>query len=125
MLTVVTTIYDDPKAYGRIYRENGLIKKIVEFKDCNEEQKQIKEVNSGLFCVDTNILFEALDKVQNNNNQHEYYLTDIVEIIGRTERVDSFVVHDKVRLIGFNTMDELKETEEMIARSGLREKYLK
>lgn len=124
-LTVVTTIYDDPKAYGRIYRENGLIKKIVEFKDCNEEQKLIKEVNSGLFCVDTKVLFEALDKVQNNNNQHEYYLTDIVEIIGKTERVDSFIVHDKIRLIGFNTMDELKQTEEMIRKSGQIEKYLK
>ena len=59
-LTVVTTIYDDPKAYGRIYRENGLVKKIVEFKDCTEEQKLIKEVNSGLFCCDTKLLFDAL-----------------------------------------------------------------
>ena len=101
-LTVLTTIYDDPKAYGRIYRENGLVKKIVEFKDCNEEQKKIKEVNSGLFCVDTKLLFEALDKVQNNNNQHEYYLTDIVEILGKDYRVDTYVVHDQVRLIGFN-----------------------
>ena len=124
-LTVVTTIYDDPKAYGRIYRENGLVKKIVEFKDCNEEQKLIKEVNSGLFCVKTDLLFKALDEVKNNNNQHEYYLTDIVEILGRNHNVDSYVVHDKVRLIGFNTMEELKQTEEMIRSKNLVEKYIK
>ena len=49
-LTLVTTILEDPKAYGRIYRENGNVKKIVEFKDCNEEQKLIKEINVALYC---------------------------------------------------------------------------
>ena len=123
-LTVVTTVYDDPKAYGRIYRENGLIKKIVEFKDCNEEQKLIKEVNSGLFCCDTKLLFDALDKVQNNNNQKEYYLTDIVEILGKDYRVDSYIVDDKIRLIGFNTMDELKSCEEKIKKENLIKNFI-
>lgn len=124
-LTVVTTIYNDPKCYGRIYRENGNIKKIIEFKDCNEEQKGIKEVNSGLFCVDTKLLFDALDQLKNNNNQGEYYLTDVVEIIGKEYKVDSFIVNDKIRLIGFNTMDELKQTEQMIIDKKLVEKYIK
>ena len=123
-LTVVTTIYDDPKAYGRIYRENGLVKKIVEFKDCNEEQKLIKEVNSGLFCCDTKLLFEALEIVQNNNNQHEYYLTDIVEILGKDHKVDSYVVDDKIRLIGFNTMEELENCEKLVKDKGLIKNFI-
>ena len=76
-LTVVTTILDNPGAYGRMYRENGLIKKIVEFKDATEEQKAIKEVNSGLYCVDIQLMFEALKLIKNNNNSGEYYFTDI------------------------------------------------
>ena len=112
-LTVVTTILDDAMKYGRIYRENGYIKKIVEFKDCTEEQKEIKEINSGLFCVDTKLLFEALDEVQNNNNQHEYYLTDIVEIIGRNHQVDSVVVEDGFILTGINDVDTLEKAEQV------------
>lgn len=123
-LTVVTTIYDDPKAYGRIYRENGNIKKIVEFKDCNEEQKLIKEVNSGLFCCDTKLLFDAISKLNNNNSQNEYYLTDIVEILGKDYKVDSYVVHDKTRLIGFNTMDELKSVEKMVIEKKLVKRFI-
>ena len=63
-LTVVTTIVEDAAKYGRIYRENGKIKKIVEYKDCNPEQLSIKEINSGLFCVNTKLLFEGLKKVR-------------------------------------------------------------
>lgn len=111
-LTVVTTILDDAMKYGRIYREkNGNIKKIVEFKDCTPEQLEIKEINSGLFCVDTKVLFEALDEVKNLNNQHEYYLTDIVEIIGRDHKVDSVVVKDGFILTGINDIDTLEKAE--------------
>ena len=110
-LTVVTTVLDDALKYGRIYRENGHIKKIVEFKDCTPEQLEIKEINSGLFCVDTKVLFEALKKVQNHNNQHEYYLTDIVEIIGRDHQVDSVVIKDGFILTGINDLDALAEAE--------------
>ena len=112
-LTVVTTILDDALRYGRIYRENGLVKKIVEFKDCDPEQLKIKEINSGLFCVDTKLLFEALDKVENHNNQHEYYLTDIVEIIGKDHKVDSVVVKDGFILTGINDLDTLAEAEKI------------
>ena len=116
-LTVVTTVLDDALKYGRIYRENGHIKKIVEFKDCTPEQLEIKEINSGLFFVDTKLLFEAFNKVENHNNQHEYYLTDIVEIIGRDHQVDSYVIKDGFRLTGINDLDALKEAEEIYLNS--------
>ena len=111
VLTALTTIYDDPKAYGRIYRENGQIKKIVEFKDCNEDQKKIKEINVALYCVDNKMLFEAIDKISNNNNSNEYYLTDIVEILGKDHRVDAYIAPADYRLNGFNDVESLQAAE--------------
>ncbi len=113
-LTVVSTIMDDPKRYGRIYRENGNVKKIVEAKDATEEILAIKEINSGLYCVDNTMLFEALNKVNNDNNAHEYYLTDIVEIIGRDHKVDTYVVNEAYKLEGFNDVPSLQKAEEFM-----------
>lgn len=112
-LTVVTTILDDPKAYGRIYRENGNVKKIVEFKDCTEEQKLIKEINVALYCLDNKLLFEALNGISNNNKANEYYFTDIIEIIGKDKKVDSFVVENDYRLTGINDLETLVEMERL------------
>lgn len=110
-LTVVTTIVEDAAKYGRIYRENGNIKKIVEYKDCNPEQLLIKEINSGLFCVNSKLLFEGLKKIRNVNAQNEYYLTDLVEILGNEYKVDSFVLEDDLILTGINDLDSLEEAE--------------
>ena len=110
-LTVVTKIVEDAAKYGRIYRENGNIKKIVEYKDCNPEQLLIKEINSGLFCVNTKLLFEGLKKIKNVNAQNEYYLTDLVEILGKDYKVDSFVLEDNLILTGINDLDSLEEAE--------------
>lgn len=112
-LTLVTTILDDPKAYGRIYRENGNVKKIVEFKDCDEEQKKIKEINVALYCLDNQLLFKAIEQIGNSNNANEYYLTDIVEIIGKDKKVDTFVVENDYKLTGINDVDTLKEIEKL------------
>ena len=115
--TVVTTILDNPGAYGRIYRENGLIKKIVEFKDATEEQKNIKEVNSGLYCVDVQLMFEALKLVKNNNNSGEYYFTDLIEILGKDYKVDSYVVDEAYKLTGINDLVALAELEEVYLKN--------
>ena len=114
VLTVVSTIMEDPKRYGRIYRENGNVKRIVEAKDATEEQLMIKEINSGMYCVDNKVLFEALDLVNNNNKANEYYLTDIVEIIGSNNKVDTFVVKEAYKLEGFNDVPSLEKAEEYV-----------
>lgn len=111
VLTVVTTILDNPKSYGRIYRENGKIKRIIEFKDCTEEDKKINEINVGLYCVDNKKLFESLNKVKNNNKANEYYLTDIVEILGNEFNVDSYIVENTYKLTGINDLETLQNTE--------------
>lgn len=114
VLTVMTSILDDPMMYGRIVRKGKNISRIVEYKDCNEEEKKIKEINVGVYAVDNQLLFDALNKVNNNNKQHEYYLTDIVAILGEEYKVDSYVVKNDCHVVGINDMVTLKELENSI-----------
>ena len=75
---LVTLTLADATGYGRIVRENGKIQAIVEHKDASEAQRQIQEINTGIYCVSNAKLHEWLPKLSNNNAQSEYYLTDIV-----------------------------------------------
>ena len=75
---LVTLKLADAAGYGRIVRENGKIQAIVEHKDASEAQRQIQEINTGIYCVSNAKLHEWLPKLSNNNAQGEYYLTDIV-----------------------------------------------
>lgn len=75
---LVTLTLADATGYGRIVRENGKIQAIVEHKDASEVQRQIQEINTGIYCVSNAKLHEWLPKLSNNNAQSEYYLTDIV-----------------------------------------------
>lgn len=75
---LVTLTLEDATGYGRIVRENGKIQAIVEHKDANEQQRQIREINTGIYCVSNAKLHQWLPQLTNNNAQGEYYLTDIV-----------------------------------------------
>ena len=75
---MITLNVDNPTGYGRIVRKNNLIQAIVEHKDASEEQRQIQEINTGIYCVSNQKLHEWLPKLSNQNAQGEYYLTDIV-----------------------------------------------
>lgn len=109
--TVLTAIFKKPFGYGRVIRnENDTLNKIVEHKDCNEEQLKIKEINAGIYIFDAEALFPALDKIQNNNNQNEYYLPDALKYI--TERGKSIALHitnEPTEISGVNTVEQLKE----------------
>lgn len=111
-LTVVTTIVDDPFGYGRIYKENSQIIKIVEEKEANPSEKEIKEINTGLYCINTNLLLSSIEQIKNDNNKGEYYLTDIVEILGKTNKVNSYIVPFDIKLTGINDLDTLSKVEE-------------
>lgn len=110
-LTVVTTIVDNPTGYGRILRKSGQITKIVEEKDATQNQKQIKEINTGLYCINTDILKDALLKIKNDNSKHEYYLTDIIEILSTTKKVNAFLANNDFKLTGINDLYALAEVE--------------
>ncbi|WP_343597859.1 bifunctional UDP-N-acetylglucosamine diphosphorylase/glucosamine-1-phosphate N-acetyltransferase GlmU [Acinetobacter sp.] len=75
---MITLNVTDPTGYGRIVRENGKIQAIVEHKDATDAQRQIQEINTGIYCVSNAKLHKWLPRLSNNNAQGEYYLTDIV-----------------------------------------------
>lgn len=75
---MITLHVNNPTGYGRIVRQDGKIQAIVEHKDATEAQRQIQEINTGIYCVSNAKLHEWLPKLSNENAQGEYYLTDIV-----------------------------------------------
>ena len=81
-MAVLTAVPDDNGAYGRVIRRgDGTVEKIVEFKDASEEERKVREINTGIYAFKTESLFEGLKLIKNENAQHEYYLTDLVEIL--------------------------------------------
>ena len=80
--TILTVKLDDPSGYGRIVRDAaGNFERIVEQKDASDEERQINEINAGIYCFDSRQLFSALSAVKNNNAQGEYYLTDVPALL--------------------------------------------
>lgn len=115
-LTIMTTIFDNPKGYGRIYKDyNGKVIGIIEESDASDEVKKIKEVNTGLYCIDNKLLFEALSKIDNHNSKNEYYLTDIVKVMSSSYRVSAFTVINDFQLTGINDIDTLVKVERILS----------
>lgn len=108
--TLLTAIYDNPKGYGRIVRdEGGNISAIVEEKDTNDEQKEIKEINAGIYCFDIEELLSALDKITPNNAQGEYYLTDVIQIMNEKGlKTGAVIVEDNTEILGINDRIQLE-----------------
>jgi bifunctional UDP-N-acetylglucosamine pyrophosphorylase/glucosamine-1-phosphate N-acetyltransferase len=113
--TVLTMMPDDPGKYGRIIRdEKGDVLRITEFKDATEAERAIGEVNSGIYCFDAPALFAALKQLTNDNAQHEYYLTDTLEILNREgKKVISVVLKDMNEAAGINSRKQLAELEDV------------
>ena len=111
--TVLTAFMDDPAMYGRIVRNaNGNVDRIVEFKDASDDQRKIKEINTGIYCFNSEDLYSALDKIDNKNVQGEYYLTDTLEILnGENKIVGSSVLSNFVEAAGVNSQEQLAELE--------------
>ena len=110
--TVITAIVNDSTGYGRIIRGNtGQLLKIVEEKDCTPDEKKIKEINSGIFIFKISHLFEELRKIKSNNVQNEYYLTDVMELIGKKMPVQAKIVEDSSEVMGINNINQLSSLE--------------
>ncbi|AQR92843.1 bifunctional UDP-N-acetylglucosamine diphosphorylase/glucosamine-1-phosphate N-acetyltransferase GlmU [Clostridium saccharoperbutylacetonicum] len=113
--TILSAIVDDPTGYGRIVRgKSNEVLKIVEHKDCNEEELKINEMNSAIYCFDIELLVDALGKINNNNNQGEYYLTDVIEILKSNNKKVGAVITDFEETIGVNSRVQLAQAEEIL-----------
>jgi len=112
--TVLTAEMENPAGYGRIIR-NGSgeeVLKIDEQKDASEQEKAVKEINSGVYVFNAAELFSALHGITNNNAQGEYYLTDVFGIcFGKGKKVCAFRVDDPNEIRGINTPEQLREAE--------------
>jgi UDP-N-acetylglucosamine diphosphorylase/glucosamine-1-phosphate N-acetyltransferase len=121
-VTVLTTVLAGPAGYGRVVKaEDGGVLKIVEDKDATSEEKQIREINTGIYCVESRFLFDAVSGLGNRNAQGEYYLTDIVEIACKNGlRATSFLAGDPVEVMGINTPEDLEKACRRLETRGLR-----
>ncbi|MFH1116913.1 MAG: bifunctional UDP-N-acetylglucosamine diphosphorylase/glucosamine-1-phosphate N-acetyltransferase GlmU [Pseudomonadota bacterium] len=129
LLTVLTTFPEDPSGYGRIIRSGDRsVARIVEERDALEEEKAVGEINTGIYLVDSILLFQLLERITPNNAQREYYLTDIVrEAVKESVTVHAHVLQDSRQAIGINTRSQLADVagyiwnrrRESLMRSGV------
>ena len=103
-------------SFGRIIRSgNGYVDKIVELKDCTEEEKKIDEFNVGFYIFNTEWLLNSLNKIKSENAQKEYYLTDLIGIAkNEGKKIVAVGIQDEKEAIGVNTQEQLKEVENIL-----------
>ena len=121
--TVLTAIMPNAKGYGRIIRrENGEVLKIVEHKDATPEEREIHEVNAGIYCFDAEALFSALTKVTNDNAQGEYYLPDVLSILRDAgEKIWAVVADNYESTLGINSRSQLAVAECILRKRKVEE----
>ena len=104
------TSLENPYGYGRIIEKDNKFHKITEEKDCSEEEKQIKKVNCGIYMIHSFLIKKYIDFLNCNNNQNEYYLTDLIEIIiNKNIDIEYYIFENNNEIIGVNTQEQLKE----------------
>lgn len=120
-LTVMSTIFEDPTNYGRIIREtDNSLKCIVEEKDATPEQKAVKEVNAGIYCLNWGKIKSAFGQLKSNNAQEEYYLTDIISW-GKAQNlnVNAYILQNSDEIYGINSRLNLAQAAKMMNRRNL------
>nr|MBF0222945.1 NTP transferase domain-containing protein [Desulfobulbaceae bacterium] len=125
-LSVMTTILSDPTNYGRVITDDsGSVLKIVEEKDASVDERLVQEVNAGIYCVELDFLFGALQKVGTDNAQGEVYLTDIVQIACNEGRqVTKFLCGDPLEITGVNSRVELAVAHKILQQRRNRDLML-
>ena len=119
-LQITAIEQDNPTGCGRIIITNDIFERIIEEKDCTDDQKKIKLVNCGIYIISTPVLKRYIPLIENNNVQQEYYLTDIVEICKKSDSVNiGLFVIDKskqLEVININTKDELDKLNNILSK---------
>ncbi|RPJ42889.1 MAG: UDP-N-acetylglucosamine diphosphorylase/glucosamine-1-phosphate N-acetyltransferase, partial [Deltaproteobacteria bacterium] len=124
-VTVLTTILENPGSYGRVFRrEDGQLLKIVEEKDLKAGEEDIREINTGIYGVESDFLFSALLSLTDRNAQREYYLTDIVALANsRGEKAGGYVAENPFEVMGINTRADLAKAAQYL-RQKINERHL-
>jgi len=117
-LSVMTVELENPKGYGRVFRNaDGSLLRITEDKDLKPGEERVREINTGIYCVDADFLFSALSYVTPQNAQKEYYLTDIVgQASAEKKRVFPSLVEDSLEVMGINTRVELAKANQAMKK---------
>ncbi|MGN1281983.1 MAG: bifunctional UDP-N-acetylglucosamine diphosphorylase/glucosamine-1-phosphate N-acetyltransferase GlmU [Succinivibrio sp.] len=118
VLSVLSAVVPDPFGYGRIIRKkDGCLEKIVEEKDTDDEQKKVNEINTGIIVSTAEILSKYLPLIKNNNNQGEYYLTDLAGLLSSDgQKVNLYIAPDFEILSGINSTVQLASVERLYQR---------
>ncbi|HEY3186815.1 MAG TPA: NTP transferase domain-containing protein, partial [Solirubrobacteraceae bacterium] len=107
-VTLLTAVVGDPHGYGRVLRQRGRVTRIVEERDATDDQKRITEIGTSVYCFDARRLWPALAEVRPDNDQGEYYLTDVIGILARDgRRVEAITVQDPAEALGVNDRRQL------------------
>jgi bifunctional UDP-N-acetylglucosamine pyrophosphorylase / glucosamine-1-phosphate N-acetyltransferase len=122
-LTLISTEVRDPNGYGRIIRDSkGQLLRIVEEKDATPQERSLREINSGLYCFDSEFLFSALSGLTRKNRQKEYYLTDLVTIAREKRRPAAAFLHPRSEeVLGINDRAELARSSQVLRQRTLKE----
>lgn len=106
--TILTAVVDRPHGYGRVLRQGGKVKRIVEDRDATDDEKRVAEINTSVYCFDGGRLWRALDQLRPDNDQGEYYLTDVIGMLSRAGgRVEALSVVDPDEAHGVNDRRQL------------------
>ena len=120
--SILSVRLENPTGYGRIIRdEQDRFLRIVEQRDASPEEQKVREINSGIYCFEARKLFAALKRVKPSNQQGEYYLTDVPQILLTDgEQVNVYLHGDAREVSGINTRAELAEFENLMRRGTIR-----
>ena len=123
--SVLTALLPDPTGYGRIIRGgDGVILKIVEEKDATDSEKDIDEINTGVYLFESKVLSAVISKIQSNNSQKELYLTDVISLLNdQKESVHAIVSNDYTETLGINDRTQLAECA-AIMRDRINNQYM-
>jgi len=106
--TVLTAVVDRPQGYGRILRQGGRVTRIVEERDATDDQKKITEINTSVYGFDARRLWKALGELRPDNDQGEYYLTDVIGILAKAGgRIEALAAPDPAEALGINDRKQL------------------
>src|SRR3989454_11014823 len=115
--TLLTVVADRPQGYGRILRQGGRVKRIVEDRDATDDQKKITEINTSVYCFEARRLWKALAEVRPANEQGEYYVTDVIGILAKAGgRIEAVVAPDPAEGLQVNDRKQLAAVAAIVRR---------